>query len=84
MLLGKVLSLNETQTSVLTMVFKYCDDHQLLLLDLADLRAVLQFLCSDDGKTELAQYGGMSDGLGGGVAPTDDRARVAGCGEVFR
>jgi DNA helicase HerA-like ATPase len=60
MLLGKVLSLNETQASVLTMVFKYCDDHQLLLLDLADLRAVLQFLCSDDGKAELTQYGGMS------------------------
>jgi DNA helicase HerA-like ATPase len=60
MLLGKVLSLNDTQTSVLTMVFKYCDDHQLLLLDLADLRAVLQFLSSDDGKVELAQYGGMS------------------------
>ncbi len=60
LLLGKVLSLNETQTSVLAMVFKYCDDHQLLLLDLADLRAVLQFLSSDAGKAELAQYGGMS------------------------
>jgi DNA helicase HerA-like ATPase len=60
LLLGKVLSLNDTQTSVLTMVFKYCDDHQLLLLDLADLRAVLQFLTSDEGKPELAQYGGMS------------------------
>jgi hypothetical protein len=60
LLLGKVLALNETQTSVLTMVFKYCDDRQLLLLDLSDLRAVLQFLISDEGKPELAQYGGMS------------------------
>jgi len=60
LLLGKVLSLNETQTSVLAMVFKYCDDHQLLLLDLADLRAALQFLSSDQGKPELEQYGGMS------------------------
>ncbi len=60
LLLGKVLSLNETQTSVLTMVFKYCDDNQLLLLDLSDLRAVLQFLSSDEGKPQLAQYGGMS------------------------
>ena len=33
LLLGKVLALNETQTSVLTMVFKYADDNQLLLLD---------------------------------------------------
>jgi len=60
LLLGKVLALNETQTSVLTMVFKYCDDNQLPLLDLADLRAVLQYLTSDAGKTQLAQYGGLS------------------------
>ncbi|HUR93189.1 MAG TPA: helicase HerA-like domain-containing protein [Gemmatimonadales bacterium] len=60
LLLGKTLSLNETQTSVLTMVFKYCDDSQLPLLDLADLRAVLQYLSTDEGKPALAQYGGMS------------------------
>ncbi|MGN6392901.1 MAG: helicase HerA-like domain-containing protein [Gemmatimonadales bacterium] len=60
LLLGKVLSLNDTQTSVLTMVFKYCDDSQLPLLDLSDLRAVLQYLTSDDGKPALTQYGGMS------------------------
>jgi DNA helicase HerA-like ATPase len=60
LLLGKVLSLNETQTSVLAMVFKYSDDNQLPLLDFQDLRAVLQFLSSDDGKAALAQYGGMS------------------------
>jgi len=60
LLLGKTLSLNETQTSVLTMVFKYCDDGQLPLLDLPDLRAVLQYLSSDEGKPALAQYGGMS------------------------
>jgi DNA helicase HerA-like ATPase len=60
LLLGKTLSLNETQTSVLTMVFKYCDDSQLPLLDLSDLRAVLQYLSSDEGKPALAQYGGMS------------------------
>ncbi len=60
LLLGKALSLNETQTSVLTMVFKYCDDSQLPLLDLPDLRAVLQFLTSDQGKPALTQYGGMS------------------------
>jgi DNA helicase HerA-like ATPase len=60
LLLGKVLSLNDTQTSVLTMVFKYADDNQLPLLDLFDLRAVLQFLSADEGKAALAQYGGMS------------------------
>jgi DNA helicase HerA-like ATPase len=60
LLLGKVLSLNDTQTSVLTMVFKYADDNGLPLLDFTDLRAVLQFLVSDEGKAALAQYGGMS------------------------
>jgi len=59
-LLGKVMDLNETQTSVLSLIFKYCDDNQLPLLDLADLRTTLQFLASDDGKATLADYGGMS------------------------
>src|SRR3954467_1117034 len=60
LLLGKVLSLNDTQTSVLTMVFRYADDNHLPLLDFPDLRAVLQFLSSEDGKAALAQYGGLS------------------------
>ncbi|MGH7579929.1 MAG: helicase HerA-like domain-containing protein [Gemmatimonadales bacterium] len=60
LLLGKALSMNETQTSVLTLVFKYADDNQLPLLDLPDLRAVLQFLTSDEGKPALERYGGMS------------------------
>jgi uncharacterized protein len=60
LLLSKVLGLNDTQASVLAMVFKYCDDNRLPLLDLADLRAVLQFLSSAEGKTALAGYGGMS------------------------
>jgi DNA helicase HerA-like ATPase len=60
LLLAKVLELNETQSSVLAMVFKYCDDHGLLLLDFSDLRAVLQFLTSDEGKDELREYGALS------------------------
>src|SRR6185312_10106886 len=55
----KILGLNETQTSVLTLVFKYCDDRKLPLLDFADLRAVLQHL-SGDGAADLKDYGGMS------------------------
>ena len=38
LLLGKVLDLNDTQTSILSLVFKYCDDNELPLLDLKDLR----------------------------------------------
>ncbi len=59
LLLSKVLGLNETQASVLSLVFRYCDDKGLLLLDLSDLREVLQYL-SEDGAAELKEYGGMS------------------------
>jgi len=59
LLLSKVLGLNDTQTSVLTLVFKYCDDKGLALLDFSDLRSVLQYL-SGDGADELKDYGGMS------------------------
>ena len=60
LLLGKVLGLNETQTSILSLIFKYCDDNDLPLLDLPDLATTLKFLASDDGKPILADYGGMS------------------------
>ncbi|MGI9076503.1 MAG: helicase HerA-like domain-containing protein [Gemmatimonadaceae bacterium] len=59
LLLAKVLDLNSTQTSVLSLVFKYCDDRGLLLLDFADLRSVLQYL-TESGASELREYGGMS------------------------
>jgi DNA helicase HerA-like ATPase len=60
LLLGKVLDLNETQTSILALVFKYCDDNDLPLLDLDDLSTTLKYLASDEGKPILADYGGMS------------------------
>ncbi len=60
LLLGRVLGLNDTQTSILSLVFKYCDDHQLPLLDLADLTTTLKYLGGDDGKAILADYGGIS------------------------
>jgi uncharacterized protein len=60
LLLGKVLDLNETQTSILALIFKYCDDNDLPLLDLKDLATTLKYLSSDEGKPILADYGGMS------------------------
>ena len=60
-LLAKVLGLNETQESSLGLVFYYCDSQGLPLLDLADLRAVLQYLTGDPaGKAELKTIGGLS------------------------
>jgi len=60
LLLGKVLDLNDTQTSILSLVFRYCDDQHLPLLDLADLRTTLKFLGSDEGKPALEDLGGIS------------------------
>ncbi|GAA2057814.1 helicase HerA-like domain-containing protein [Leifsonia soli] len=60
LLLSKVLGLNETQESSLGLVFHYAEQAGLPLLDLADLRAVLTYLASDDGKQELSGLGGLS------------------------
>ena len=60
LLLARVLGLNETQASVLAMVFKFSDDQKLPLVDFSDLRAVLQYLTSEAGGPSLAPYGGMS------------------------
>jgi hypothetical protein len=59
LLLAKVLGLNETQASVLMLVFKYADDRKYALLDFPDLRAVLQHL-TGEGAGDLKDYGGMS------------------------
>jgi uncharacterized protein len=64
-LLAKVLDLNETQTSSLSLVFHYADQAGLALLDLKDLRSVIQFLVSDQGKGDLAGLGGLSPATAG-------------------
>jgi len=65
MLLSKVLGLNETQESSLGLVFHYADRAGLPLLDLADLRAVVQYLTSDEGKPDLKELGGLSSATAG-------------------
>lgn len=59
LLLARLLNLNETQEGVLTLVFKVADDHGLLLLDLKDLRALLQFV-GDNADQFKTQYGNVS------------------------
>ncbi len=81
-LLAKVLDLNETQTSVLALVFKYCDDKGLLLLDLADLRSVLQYL-TEDGADELRDYGGMSKATVGVLLREMVELEQQGAGKFF-
>lgn len=59
LLLARILNLNETQEGVLALVFKLADDNGLLLLDLKDLRAMLQF-ASERSQDLQATYGNIS------------------------
>ncbi|WP_100813341.1 helicase HerA-like domain-containing protein [Microbacterium lacus] len=65
LLLSKVLGLNQTQESSLGLVFHYADRNGLALVDLSDLRSVLSYLTSDEGKAELEGLGGLSKATAG-------------------
>ncbi len=65
-LLSKILELNDNQEGAIAIVFKYCDDKNLPLLDLKDLRAVLQHLMKDEGQTEIEEnYGAITAATSG-------------------
>ena len=59
LLLARMLALNETQAGVLNLVFKIADDNGMLLLDLKDLRAMLQYV-GDNAKDFTTEYGNVS------------------------
>jgi DNA helicase HerA-like ATPase len=59
LLLGRMLNLNDTQEGVLNLVFKIADDNGLLLLDMKDLRAMLQYVGDNAGQF-TTQYGHVS------------------------
>jgi DNA helicase HerA-like ATPase len=64
LLLGRVLDCNDTQQGVLSLIFKYCDDKGLLLLDLPDLKQVLTWL-TNEGAAEVKEYGGITRATAG-------------------
>ncbi|KAA0022862.1 helicase HerA-like domain-containing protein [Antrihabitans cavernicola] len=64
-LLSKVLGLNETQESTLGLIFHWADTQGLALLDLKDLRSVIQHLTSDEGKADIKGIGGVSPATAG-------------------
>lgn len=59
LLLGRLLDLNETQAGVLALVFKIADDNGLLLLDMKDLRSMVQYV-GDNAKQFKTEYGNVS------------------------
>lgn len=66
LLLARLLNLNETQSGVLQIVFKIADDNGLLLLDLKDLRAMIQFV-GDNAKQFKTEYGNISTASVGAI-----------------
>ncbi|MCM2301109.1 MAG: DUF853 domain-containing protein [Flavobacteriaceae bacterium] len=59
-LLSRILEINDTQSSIVAIIFKYCDDHNIPLLDLKDFKKILQFI-TQEGKSEIEEaYGRLS------------------------
>ncbi|WP_435263222.1 helicase HerA-like domain-containing protein [Tenacibaculum sp. nBUS_03] len=66
-LLSRILDLTETQSGIVAIIFKYCDDNQLPLLDLKDFKKILQFV-TNEGKDEIkAEYGRISTASTGAI-----------------
>ena len=66
-LLSKILDLNDNQSGVLAMIFKYCDDRNLPLLDFKDLKSVIKYI-QDEGKEEfLKDYGYIQSSSAGSI-----------------
>lgn len=59
-LFSKILGLNDTQTGIISLIFKYCDDNQLPLLDLNDMKKTLQFSLKEGKKEMTEEYGTIS------------------------
>lgn len=66
-LFSRILDLNDTQSGVVSVIFKYCDDHQIPLLDLKDFKKLLQY-ATEEGKAEFEkEYGRISTSSTGSI-----------------
>ncbi|CAA0253313.1 conserved hypothetical protein [Tenacibaculum maritimum] len=66
-LLSRILDLTDTQAGIVAIIFKYCDDHKLPLLDVKDFKKILQFI-TNEGKEEIrAEYGSISTASTGAI-----------------
>ena len=82
-LLARALSLNTTQEQALQLIFAWADGQGLELIDLPDLRAVISFLTSDEGKDELATIGGVSKATAGVILRALTALESQGGGQFF-
>jgi uncharacterized protein len=82
-LLSKVLGLNATQESTLGLIFHWADQKGLPLLDLKDLRSVISYLTSDEGKAELKELGAVSPTTAGVILRALVNLEAEGAGTFF-
>lgn len=82
-LLSKVLGLNQTQESTLGLIFHWADQKGLPLLDLKDLRSVIHFLTSEEGKPELKALGAVSSTTAGVILRTLINLEAEGADTFF-
>jgi hypothetical protein len=83
LLMSKVLGLSDVQESALGLVFHWADTKRLALLDLKDLRAVIEYLDSDEGKPELKTVGGVSAATAGVLLREIANLQAQGADEFF-
>ncbi|MEV8069690.1 helicase HerA-like domain-containing protein [Streptomyces sp. NPDC085995] len=83
LLLSKVLELNQTQEQSLALIFHYADAKGLELIDLKDLRAVVAFLTSDEGRGELKGIGGLSAATAGVILRSLTAFEAQGMADFF-
>lgn len=83
-LLSKVLDLNDTQTGVLAILFKYADDKKLPIVDLGDLKKVLLYLSEGQGMQEIkSEYGTISASTSGTILRKIVAQEQMGIGNIF-
>ncbi|WP_189262742.1 helicase HerA-like domain-containing protein [Streptomyces fuscichromogenes] len=82
-LFAKVLQLNQTQEQSLGLIFHYADTKGLELIDLKDLRAVVAFLTSDEGRAELRNIGGLSTATAGVILRALTAFEAQGMADFF-
>jgi uncharacterized protein len=82
-LLGKILDLNENQSGVLSLIFKFCDDKHLPLLDLKDLQAVLKYMQEDGGEEFRKSYGHFQAATAGTIMRQIVQLEQQGADEFF-
>jgi DNA helicase HerA-like ATPase len=83
-MLGRILELNDTQTGVLTAIFKYADDNKMPLVDLEDIKKLLSYLSQGVGAAEIkADYGSISTSSSGTILRKIIGIEQQGLGSIF-